>query len=92
MYVRLAVDWADPTGAVHNAGEFVDIDVVTLAELEEQGVVDNPEEIGQPQWVGPGKADEATEQWVGPGDDTGAPDDVDALDADADAPDADQEV
>ena len=85
MYVRLAADWADPTGAVHGAGDFVDVDAVTLAELEELGVVENPEEIGRPEWVGPGKADEATEAWVGPGDESEGADD-------ADAPDADEEV
>jgi hypothetical protein len=79
VYVRLAVDWADPSGAVHGAGEFVDIDVVTLAELEERGVVENADEINRPAWVGPGK----TEEWVGPGDDVESPDDADAPDADA---------
>ena len=43
MYVRLATDWADPSGAVHGVGDLVDIDIVTLAELEEQGVVENAE-------------------------------------------------
>jgi hypothetical protein len=85
VYVRLAVDWADPTGAVHSAGEFVDIDVVTLAELEEQGVVENPEEVGRPEWVGPGAPDESTEQWVGPGDESEGADDADAPDADEEA-------
>jgi hypothetical protein len=80
VYVRLAVDWADPSGAVHGAGEFVDIDVVTLAELEERGVVENADEINRPAWVGPGKE----EEWVGPGDEVESTDD-------ADAPDADQE-
>jgi hypothetical protein len=81
VYVRLAVDWADPSGAVHGAGEFVDIDVVTLAELEERGVVENADEINRPAWVGPGKTEE---EWVGPGDEVESADD-------ADAPDADQE-
>jgi hypothetical protein len=85
VYVRLAAEWADPTGTVHGVGEFVDIDVVTLAELEEQGVVENPEEIGRPEWIGPGKTDEAPEAWIGPGDESEGPDD-------ADAPDADEEV
>jgi hypothetical protein len=75
------VDWADPSGAVHGAGDFVDIDVVTLAELEERGVVENADEINRPAWVGPGKTEE---EWVGPGDETESADD-------ADAPDADQE-
>jgi hypothetical protein len=54
VYVRLAVDWADQSGAIHGAGEFIDIDVVTLAELEIRGVVDNTEE----RWVGPGRDEE----------------------------------
>jgi hypothetical protein len=58
-------------------GELVDIDAVTLAELEEQGVVENMTEAPKPpsapdKWVGPGappKDDETVEQnaWVGPG-------------------------
>jgi hypothetical protein len=68
VYVRLAVDWADPTGAVHGAGEFVDIDVVTLAELEERGVVENAEEINRPGWIGPGAPVEEKDGWIGPGD------------------------
>jgi hypothetical protein len=85
VYVRLATDWADPNGAVHGAGEFVDVDVVTLAELEERGVVENPEEIGRPEWLGPSKADEATVQWMGPTDEDEGADE-------AEAPDADEEV
>ena len=82
MYVRLAVDWADPSGAVHGAGDFVDIDVVTLAELEERGVVENADEINRPAWVGPGKTEE--ESWVGPGDEADSSDDTDAPDPDED--------
>jgi hypothetical protein len=41
MLVRLAVVWTDPFGVSHCAGDMVDIDAVTLAELEEQGVVEN---------------------------------------------------
>jgi hypothetical protein len=66
VYVRLAAAWTDPSGGVHGAGDLVDIDIVTLAELEEQGVVDNGEP-GGPDWVGPGVEDEDT-SWVGPGD------------------------
>lgn len=75
MYVRLAVAWADPSGALHRAGEFVDIDVVTLAELEEQGVVENPEEAGKPEWWGPGKVDDGVENQVTPSDEIEASDD-----------------
>lgn len=40
MYVRLASAWTDLSGAVHQAGDVIDVDVVTLAELEELGVVE----------------------------------------------------
>jgi hypothetical protein len=70
VYVRLAGVWADPTGKVHDAGDFVDIDAVTLARLEERGVVDNPgEDIQGPDWQGPGEDDEPSQpQWQGPGE------------------------
>jgi hypothetical protein len=76
VYVRLAGDWADQGGAVHAAGEFVDIDAITLAKLEEQGVVDS---AGQPDGDEP-----QGEDWWGPGDGTTAADDGDAPDADED--------
>lgn len=44
----------------------MDIDAVTLAELEEQGVVENMN--GAPaenEWVGPGAPE--PDKWVGPG-------------------------
>ncbi|GIH18690.1 hypothetical protein [Rugosimonospora africana] len=67
MYVRLAATWADPSGAVHDAGEFVDVDVVTLAELEEQGVVENAgEENEESGYVGPSESDEREPGYVGP--------------------------
>ena len=83
MYVRLATDWADHHGAVHGAGDLVDIDIVTLAELEEQGVVENSEEIDRPGWIGPGRPEQG-EDWIGPGDEP----EGEGTD-DADAPDAD---
>lgn len=68
MYVRLAMPWADPSGTVHGAGEFVDVDVVTLAELEEQGVVENAgEEFEETEFVGPGETEDDS-QFVGPGE------------------------
>lgn len=69
MYVRLAMPWADPSGTVHGAGEFVDVDVVTLAELEEQGVVENAgEEFEETEFVGPGESEDEGQQFVGPGE------------------------
>jgi hypothetical protein len=62
VYVRLARDWTDATGAPHHSGDMVNVDAVTLAELEATGVV---EPGPGANWVGPtggsGGAD-----WVGP--------------------------
>jgi hypothetical protein len=69
VYVRLAMPWADPSGTVHGVGEFVDVDVVTLAELEEQGVVENAgEEFEETEFVGPGESEDESQQFVGPGE------------------------
>ena len=69
MYVRLAVEWADPSGTVHGAGEFVDVDVVTLAELEEQGVVENAgEDFEETEFIGPGESEDEGQQFIGPGE------------------------
>jgi hypothetical protein len=75
VLVRLAAEWTDPFGIAHDAGDVVDIDVITLAELEERGVVHNmsePEEWSGPteqqeeeQWSGPTEQQEE-EQWSGP--------------------------
>jgi hypothetical protein len=65
VYVRLAAAWADPSGAVHGPGEFVDVDVVTLAALEEQGVVENAGEENE-DFTGPGESDEEEPGYVGP--------------------------
>ncbi len=83
MYVRLAAAWADSAGATHRAGDFVDIDMVTLAQLEERGVVvENSEESTRPEWIGPGRSEEEPAGWIGPGDETESSDDADAPDAD----------
>ncbi|BCJ29193.1 hypothetical protein AB0I55_04940 [Actinocatenispora sera] len=39
MLVRLAADWAGPGRARHRAGDLVEVDNVTLAELEAGGFV-----------------------------------------------------
>lgn len=83
MYVRLAVAWTDPGGTVHGAGDVVDVDAVTLAELEEQGVVEDidgpaPEDgaervdpgAGTPKPLigpGPGSIDGEAAEKIGPG-------------------------
>jgi hypothetical protein len=77
VLVRLAAEWTDPFGVAHDAGDVVDIDVITLAELEERGVVHNmsePEEWNGPseqeqqeeQWNGPSEQEQQEEQWNGP--------------------------
>lgn len=42
MNVRLSASWTDPRGTVWAPGDTVDVDAVTLAELEEQGMVEQP--------------------------------------------------
>ena len=55
VYVRLARDWTDHGGAMHGAGDLVDVDAITLAELEADGTVGEagdgsvPGEPGEPQ-------------------------------------------
>ena len=69
VYVRLAREWVDGTGASHSAGDMVDVDAATLAQLEESGVVtpvdeDEPGTDGarhEPEADGPRRA------WAGPG-------------------------
>ncbi|MEV0271798.1 hypothetical protein AB0H43_23710 [Hamadaea sp. NPDC050747] len=67
MLVRLAAEWTDPFGIAHYAGDVVDIDAITLAELEEQGVVEDVDGVPE-DWNGPGEQEEQAEpQWNGPG-------------------------
>ncbi|MEV4541079.1 hypothetical protein ACIBXA_08165 [Micromonospora echinaurantiaca] len=42
MQVRLSALWTDPGGTVWGPGDTVEVDAVTLAELEEQGMVEQP--------------------------------------------------
>ncbi|MFC4021254.1 hypothetical protein ACFOW4_25375 [Micromonospora sp. GCM10011542] len=46
MQVRLSAAWTDPGGTTWASGDMVDVDAVTLAELEEQGMVEEPK--GEP--------------------------------------------
>ncbi|HLL64537.1 MAG TPA: hypothetical protein VK453_02190 [Micromonosporaceae bacterium] len=39
VHVMLATEWTDWTGADHDPGDLVDVDAVTLAQLEACGVV-----------------------------------------------------
>jgi hypothetical protein len=70
VYVQLAHDWTDGTGAAHHAGDMVDVDAVTLAEMEATGVVTPSGDWvgptgGGEDWVGP---TDGGEDWVGPTD------------------------
>jgi len=65
VQVKLARDWTDPTGASHRAGDIVEVDTVTLAELEQTGVV-------TPNWAGPtGGTTAKPDSWAGPTGATG---------------------
>jgi hypothetical protein len=73
VHVRLAAPWVDGTGTPRGRGDIVDIDAVTLAQLEEAGIVTDPsnEEFGQLDDAGSTggeKPAEATEAgYIGPG-------------------------
>jgi hypothetical protein len=47
--VRLARGWVGYGGSVHRAGDFVDVDAITLAKLEACGVVICWESINSPR-------------------------------------------
>ncbi|MDT5037384.1 MAG: hypothetical protein QOE03_2569 [Micromonosporaceae bacterium] len=65
VYVRLAQGWTDGGGAAYDAGDMVDVDPVTLAELEADGVVASAD-----------RSDSGTDPWPGPTGPTGPqPDD-----------------
>jgi hypothetical protein len=59
-------EWTDLFGIAHNAGDVVDSDAVTLAELEEQRAVENVDG-GPEEWSGPEQQDgEPQVEWQGP--------------------------
>ncbi|HWG99217.1 MAG TPA: hypothetical protein VNV66_07820 [Pilimelia sp.] len=67
VHVRLAQEWVDDNGRSHPAGNEVDVDAGTLAELEQRGVVVGAIE-GEELTV-PGKRPaEGQDGWAGPGD------------------------
>ena len=68
MLVRLAVDWIDPFGVTHGPGELVDVDAVTLAELEQHGMVETMSDDQPEKWIGPGSPE--PDKWIGPGSPT----------------------
>jgi hypothetical protein len=56
VYVRLAQDWTDGDGVDRAAGDMVDVDAVTLAELEADGTVasaDKGDDVTTAAWPGP---------------------------------------
>jgi hypothetical protein len=63
VYVRLAKDWTDGNGTKHSAGDMVDVDAATLAELEASGIVEGPGGSTE-AWPGPTGGD--TDAWPGP--------------------------
>ncbi|MFJ6196307.1 hypothetical protein [Micromonospora sp. NPDC092111] len=75
MQVRLSAYWTDPDGTVRSPGETVDVDAVTLARLEEQGMVENPDgqtasdtsTSGEPSKIGPGPSVPPSKIGPGPG-------------------------
>jgi hypothetical protein len=64
VHVQLARDWTDGTGTAHSAGDMVDVDAVTLAELEAAGVV-KPVTEKPAGWAGP-TGTTGTDGWAGP--------------------------
>ena len=60
--VRLDKEWTDAAGVTHAAGDTVDVDETTLAEVREAGVIGDATDAG---WAGPtfagdeGDADES---------------------------------
>ncbi|GHJ06558.1 hypothetical protein TPA0907_09250 [Micromonospora humidisoli] len=77
MQVRLSAYWTDPDGTVRSPGETVDVDAVTLARMEEHGMVENPDSkttsdtttttTSKPQKIGPGPGTPPDQIGPGPG-------------------------
>ena len=62
VHVKLEKEWTDSAGTTHSAGESVDVDAATLAELQEKGIVSDGNE-----WAGPTASPEtAVDNWAGP--------------------------
>lgn len=54
VYVQLNGAWTDPNGVDHAAGDTVDVDQTTLAELQQAGLVSEGSKTGgSTEWVGP---------------------------------------
>ncbi|HEX6967297.1 MAG TPA: hypothetical protein VF174_00490 [Micromonosporaceae bacterium] len=74
VYVRLESEWTDPQGTTHAAGDMVDVDAVTLAELQATGIVSEEADWAgptggtelEPDWAGPTGGGDITPDWAGP--------------------------
>ena len=59
VQARLEKAWTDSAGKTHSAGESVDVDAATLADLQEKGIVANwagpttPKPTDPNKWAGP---------------------------------------
>ncbi|MGI5213978.1 hypothetical protein [Plantactinospora sp. CA-290183] len=62
VYVRLDKDWTDGKGNGHSAGEMVDVDAGTLAQLQASGVVGGE----GTDWLGPTGGGKEGTDWLGP--------------------------
>jgi hypothetical protein len=58
VQARLEKAWTDSSGATHSAGESVDVDAATLADLQRKGIVKS--------WAGPTSPQPAKPTWAGP--------------------------
>lgn len=61
VYVRLEKEWTDPQGTAHSAGESVDVDAATLADLEARGIV-----AAGGEWDGGNGGGKDEKDWAGP--------------------------
>ncbi|HEX5541835.1 MAG TPA: hypothetical protein VFX60_09765 [Micromonospora sp.] len=60
VHVRLEKEWTDGTGKTHAAGDMVDVDAATLAELQAIGIISE-----EANWAGPTGGGAGTD-WAGP--------------------------
>jgi hypothetical protein len=60
VHVRLEKQWTDADGNPHAAGDTVDVDAATLADLQQKGIVSE----GEADWAGPTGGE--TTNWAGP--------------------------
>ncbi|GAA4216090.1 hypothetical protein [Actinocatenispora rupis] len=65
MYVRLANDWTGPDDARHHAGDLIEVDNVTLAELEAGGFVSTEDTPKRPEQEHEHKSEEDKKQPTG---------------------------